>query len=168
MTTNEEDSKNENRDPITGEPGSHPLGTGVGSAGGAAAGAAIGSLGGPIGTAVGGAVGAIVGALAGHAVAEGVDPTAEDAYWEKNHPLKPYYIGDYDYNDYQSAYRMGYEGQGRNSNRSFEDAEPELSREWGEQRAGSRLTWNDAREAVRDGWQRVERKSHPAVDTEQR
>ena len=39
-----------NRDPITGTPGSHPLGTGVGATGGALAGAAIGSLFGPIGT----------------------------------------------------------------------------------------------------------------------
>ena len=31
-----------NRDPITGAPGAHPVGTGVGAAGGGAAGAAIG------------------------------------------------------------------------------------------------------------------------------
>ena len=38
-----------NRDPITGEPGSHPIGTAVGGMGGAAAGAAIGAIGGPLG-----------------------------------------------------------------------------------------------------------------------
>src|SRR5204863_3392131 len=39
-----------NRDPITGEPGSHPVGTAVGGAGGAATGAAVGgALGGPVG-----------------------------------------------------------------------------------------------------------------------
>ena len=32
-----------NPDPVTGEPGSHPIGTGVGAAGGAVTGAAIGS-----------------------------------------------------------------------------------------------------------------------------
>ena len=36
-----------NPDPITGEPGSHPVGTGLGAGGGALAGAAIGSVAGP-------------------------------------------------------------------------------------------------------------------------
>jgi hypothetical protein len=36
--------KDRNEDPITGEPGSHPVGVGVGTAGGAAAGAAVGAV----------------------------------------------------------------------------------------------------------------------------
>ena len=36
-----ERGKDLNEDPITGEPGSHPVGTGLGAAGGAAAGAAL-------------------------------------------------------------------------------------------------------------------------------
>ncbi|MGZ5139155.1 MAG: hypothetical protein ACXWCX_15260, partial [Burkholderiales bacterium] len=73
----------ENRDPITGAPGAHPIGTGLGAAaGGIAAGAAAGTLAaGPIGTAIGAAAGAIAGGLAGKAVAEHFDPTAEEAYW---------------------------------------------------------------------------------------
>ena len=55
-----------NRDPITGEPGSHPIGTAVGGLGGAAAGAAIGAIGGPLGMLIGGAIGAIAGGSAGH------------------------------------------------------------------------------------------------------
>src|SRR6188508_1869721 len=78
-------SRDMNRDPITGEPGSHPVGTGVGAAGGGAAGAAIGSVGGPVGTAVGAVIGAVAGGLAGKGVAEAIDPTAENAYWEKNY-----------------------------------------------------------------------------------
>lgn len=38
-----------NRDPISGAPGSHPVGVGVGGVGGAAAGAMIGAIGGPLG-----------------------------------------------------------------------------------------------------------------------
>ncbi len=65
-----------NLDPITGEPGAHPVGTGVGAvAGGLAAGAAAGTVVGPVGTAVGAAVGAVAGGLAGKGVAEKVDPT---------------------------------------------------------------------------------------------
>jgi uncharacterized protein (TIGR02271 family) len=65
-----------NRDPITGEPRSHPLGTGAGAAlGGAAAGAAAGSVAGPVGTGIGAAAGAIAGGLGGKAVAEHFNPT---------------------------------------------------------------------------------------------
>lgn len=54
-----------NLDPITGEPGSHPIGTGVGAAGGALTGAAIGAVAGPVGAAAGAVVGAIAGATIG-------------------------------------------------------------------------------------------------------
>ena len=65
-----------NRDPLSGELGAHPIGTGVGAAaGGVAAGAAVGSVAGPVGTVVGAAVGAVAGGLAGKGVAEKVDPT---------------------------------------------------------------------------------------------
>src|SRR5688572_30279764 len=71
-----------NRDPITKEPGAHPLGTGAGAASGAAAGAAIGTaVGGPVGTLIGGAAGAVAGGLAGKGAAEAVNPTREDEYW---------------------------------------------------------------------------------------
>src|SRR5688500_9027784 len=73
-----------NPDPITGAPGSHPVGTGIGAAGGAATGAAVGSLGGPIGAMVGGVAGAVVGGLIGKGVGEAVDPS-EDAYWRETH-----------------------------------------------------------------------------------
>src|SRR4051794_36906038 len=80
-----------NRDPLSGEPGAHPVGVGVGAAaGGMAAGAAVGTVAGPLGTAVGAAVGAIVGGLAGKGVAESVDPTAEDAYWRANYASRDY------------------------------------------------------------------------------
>jgi hypothetical protein len=50
---NDQHNLNANRDPLTGAPGSHPVGTGLGAiAGGAAAGAATGTVAGPIGTVV--------------------------------------------------------------------------------------------------------------------
>ncbi len=146
-----------NRDPITGEPGSHPLGTGLGSAGGAAAGATVGAMGGPVGMAIGGVVGAIAGGLAGHEVAEAFDPTAEDAYWSENYLNEPYYKDNHNFSDYGPAYRMGYGSRSRAGKRSFDDAESELAAKWQVERDGSRLEWKDAREAVRAGWHRVER-----------
>lgn len=68
-----------NPDPITGAPGAHPVGVGLGAAaGGLAAGAAAGTLAaGPIGTVVGAAVGALVGGLAGKGAAEAMNPTQD-------------------------------------------------------------------------------------------
>lgn len=80
-----------NSDPLSGAPGSHPVGTGVGAiVGGAAAGAATGTLAGPIGTVIGAAVGAIVGGLTGKGMAEAIDPTSEDAYGHSNSDGRTY------------------------------------------------------------------------------
>ena len=57
------------RDPITGEPGAHPVGVGVGALGAGAAGAVIGAVLGPIGVVIGAAFGAVAGGLAGKEVA---------------------------------------------------------------------------------------------------
>jgi uncharacterized protein (TIGR02271 family) len=67
-----------NPDPITGQPGSHPVGTGVGTAAGAAAGGAAGAaVGGPVGAGIGIVAGGIAGALTGKSTAETVHPTHE-------------------------------------------------------------------------------------------
>src|SRR5688572_14728312 len=102
-----------NPDPITGAPGSHPIGTGVGAAGGGAAGAAIGAaVSGPafpVGAAVGAVVGAIAGGLAGKGAAEAVNPTAEDEYWRTNYASRPYFESSYTYDeDYRPAYEYGW------------------------------------------------------------
>ena len=69
-----------NPDPITGEPGAHPVGVGVGALSAGAAGAAIGSIGGPIGVLIGAAIGAVAGGLAGKEVAATTEtPTVVDA-----------------------------------------------------------------------------------------
>src|SRR5688572_11794958 len=68
-------SDNPNRDPISGEPGSHPVGTGAGALAGGATGAGIGAAAGPVGSAVGAAAGAVAGGLAGKAAGESFNPT---------------------------------------------------------------------------------------------
>lgn len=70
-----------NPDPLTGAPGAHPVGTGLGAGGGGIAGAVAGAtVGGPVGAVIGGVAGAVMGGLTGKGVAEAVNPTAEDAY----------------------------------------------------------------------------------------
>ena len=148
----------ENRDPITGAPGAHPVGTGVGAAaGGIAAGAAVGSVAGPVGTAIGAAAGAIAGGLAGKAVAEKIDPTAEEAYWRENYEREPYYESGMTYDDYGPAYRLGYESRARYAGGRFEDVENDLATDYQARRGRSRLSWDRAKAATRAAWDRIER-----------
>ncbi len=145
-----------NRDPLTGAPGFHPVGTGVGAASGAvAAGAAVGTVAGPIGTLVGAAVGAVAGGLAGKGVAEAIDPTREDAYWRDNYGDRPYVEHGASYDDYGPAYGVGVDAASRHPGRSFDEVEPEMSRQWNERSGNSTLQWDSARPAARDGWNRV-------------
>lgn len=144
-----------NPDPITGAPGSHPVGTGVGAAGAGAAGAAIGAMAGPAGAVVGAVVGAVAGGLAGKATAEAIDPTAEDAYWRDNHSGRPYAKGS-DYATYQPAYRYGWEARDRYPDRSFDEIEPELASNWRTARGQTKLEWEKAKLAARDAWTHVE------------
>ncbi|WP_038163913.1 hypothetical protein [Verrucomicrobium sp. BvORR106] len=146
-----------NEDPITGEPGAHPVGTGVGAAGGAAAGAAIGAAGGPVGVIVGGAIGAVAGGLAGKGVAEAVDPTVEDAYWNENYRNEDYVDVDSTYDDLGPAYRTGYESYRSGQYASYNEAETDLERNWDSVKGKSRLAWEKARHASRAAWDRVER-----------
>lgn len=143
-----------NRDPITGTPGAHPVGTGVGATGGAAAGAAIGAIGGPIGAAVGIVAGAIAGGLAGKSVAEKLDPTVEEAYWKKNFSGEKYGERDAAYATYQPAFRTGYVGRNRYPGRTFEDVERDLQKDYERTSGSSTLSWNKARVAALDAWNR--------------
>jgi hypothetical protein len=142
-------------DPLTQEPGSHPLGTAAGSAAGAAAGAALGSAAGPAGTVVGGTIGAIAGGIAGHKVAENVNPTAEEGYWRETYTSRPYVNREYTFDDYGPAYRYGWEARTRWADRQFDEVEPQLGRDWSDARGESRLEWGDAKVAARDAWDRI-------------
>lgn len=145
------------RDPITGAPGAHPVGTGVGAAGGAAAGAAIGAVVGPVGAAVGLVAGAVGGGLAGKGVAEKMDPTVQDAYWKDNYSKRSYAEKSVSYETYRPAYRTGYEGYTRYPGKKYEEVESDLQRDYEKSRGNSNLSWDKAKHATRDAWQRVEK-----------
>jgi hypothetical protein len=147
-----------NPDPITGEPGAHPVGVAGGAAGGAMAGAAIGAVGGPVGAAIGGAVGAVAGGLAGKGAAEAVNPTEEDAYWRENYKTRPYFKNGADYNQYQPAYKYGWESASRPeyTGRRFEEVENDLGTAWAKVRGKATSEWNDARHATRDAYERAQ------------
>lgn len=153
---NDDHNRDANRDPLTGAPGAHPVGTGLGAVvGGAAAGAATGTVAGPVGTVVGAAVGAVVGGLAGKGVAESIDPTHERAYWSENFSERDYVEKGSSFDDYGPAYGLGVNARGRYPGRDFDDVESEMSSDWASSRGSSSLSWERAKHAARDAWNRV-------------
>lgn len=152
------DARDENPDPITGEPGSHPVGVAAGGSGGAVAGAAVGAaVGGPVGAAVGGIVGAVAGGIVGKSAAEALNPTLEEEYWRENYKTRPYFREGVDYSEYAPAYRYGWETAVRDDyhNRTFEEIEPNLQREWEADRTRYPRPWAEMREAIRDAYNRT-------------
>lgn len=136
----------------------HSIGAGTGAAGGALAGAGVGAaVGGPVGAVVGAIVGGVAGAKAGDELAELVNPTEYTNYWKNNYNTRPYYSDTYSWNDYDPAYKSGYDAYGKNRGKTFESVEGDLERSWDATKGNSRLAWNDAKHAVRDGWHHVER-----------
>lgn len=72
--------------------------------------------------------------------------------------------GGYSYEqDYEPAYRFGWEAHSRYADRQWEEVQAELQREWEQQRDSSKLTWNQAREACQDAWDHYLREA-PASD----
>ena len=150
--------KDLNRDPISGAPGAHPLGTGAGAASGGVAGAAIGmAVGGPVGGVIGAAVGAVAGGLAGKSAAEGVNPTAEEIFWRETYIREPYYVKGKTYEYYAPGFRAGWEGRVRHDNRTFEAAEADLKAQDNLTKSEIDPDWQDVRPAAMSAWDRVDR-----------
>jgi len=147
-----------NRDPITGEPGAHPVGVGTGAAGGAVAGAVIGAaVAGPIGAGVGVVVGAVSGGLAGKSAAETINPTTEHEFWRKEYETRPYFTNGTPYAQYGPAFQYGWVSYKNHKGKTFNDVEPQLGRDWESRRGQSKLSWNHAKDATHDARQRVEK-----------
>ncbi|TWU51252.1 hypothetical protein [Rubripirellula reticaptiva] len=145
-----------NEDPITGETGAHPVGTGVGTAlGAAAAGAVAGAVAGPVGTVAGAVIGGVAGGLAGKAVAESYDPTVETAYWESEHQNRPYYNKSHEYDHYRPAYQSGWEAYDAEANEDWATRETVARERWENEGGAEYMTWDEARPAAMDAYNRI-------------
>ena len=143
---NPTDQSDANLDPISGEAGSHPLGTGVGAAGAGTVGTVIGgAVGGPVGAVVGAVIGSVVGGLAGKDVAEQVNPTFEETNWQETYTSSTYADSDKTYEGYD---RYGQSG------RTYNEVETDLQRDYQSNQTGS-LPWEQAKYAVKDAWDRA-------------
>lgn len=151
------DHADANRDPMTKEEGSHPVGTGLGAAGAGTAGMLVGTgLAGPIGGVVGAALGATVGGALGHYAAEAANPTyvAVEPHLREQFPARPYATG-HRYEDFEDAYVFGIAERTRLGGPWSPEHEDQLRSRWNERppREGfAKMDWDHASPAIRDGW----------------
>ena len=145
-----------NADPITDNPGSHPIETGLGAVvGGAASGVAIGMVAGPVGAAIGAAVGAVAGGYAGKGVGELLDPTTQDNWLREHLDEQQLSPADADLPWYRAAYRFGVQAAYRHAAIGFDQAEPSLKGEWATSGVDTDKTWEEARGTVKAGFERA-------------
>lgn len=95
-----------------------------------------------------------------HASLPVINPTREDAYWQREFSRQPYYRPELSYDDYSPAYRVGYTAPLRREG-SFAALEHVLQEDWKQVKGRSRLSWPEAREATRAAWERVASQRHP-------
>jgi hypothetical protein len=83
-----------------------------------------------------------------------INPTVEDAHWRHAFKAEPYYVPGFGYDEYSPAFRVGYTGPLRRAG-NFGALEGALEEDWRRVKGRSRLTWEQARPAVRAAWDRV-------------
>ena len=144
------------QDPLTERSAVSPEAVGAGALIGGMAATVLGAPAmGPGGAMAGGSMvgGALAGGILGRTTTgEGIDPSVEDAYWRERHSLEAYGAGT-EYEDFEPAYRAGYEGYARYGGKRFDDVEADIARDYSSHRAG--LPWDKARPAARAAWSRV-------------
>lgn len=127
---------------------SRKLGTGVGAVTGAAVGAVIGGF-----------VGRMAGKKASHAIEDRLDARREHEYWSNTYRSRPYTNENRSYEQYAPAYQFGWEScatcVSNGGSARFERYEGELARDWESGRGDDDLSWQEARPAVRDAWNRT-------------
>jgi hypothetical protein len=78
----------------------------------------------------------------------------EDAHWLAAHAQESYFRDGLDYEDYAPAYCVGYIGYAQYGG-VFEEAEKSLCSNWMCIKGDSRLTLDEAMQAIRAAWQRM-------------
>ncbi len=140
-----------NRDPITGEPGFHPIGTLAGGASGAMTGAAIGTIGGPVGVILGAAAGGLVGGLAGDVLAELLNPSDLDEYWRAEFE-RGRGISTRSYDEVKNEVYFGTQERLRYGKYAppWKEVEPELAKLWRASPLWTGEEWEQVRATVSD------------------
>jgi hypothetical protein len=77
----------------------------------------------------------------------GVDPEKEAAYWREQHAKQPY-AKNYSYQEFEHAYRTGYDTFFRYPGKTFDEVEDSVAADYEEAKPGSALPWDTVRPAA--------------------
>jgi hypothetical protein len=83
-----------------------------------------------------------------------VEPFPDSGYWNQQFSREPYFLEGDSYDDFDPAYRLGYNARRQHPETGFDTLEAQLQREWDTSKGPSRLDWNRARHAALRAWER--------------
>ncbi len=84
----------------------------------------------------------------------GVYPEKEAAYWRERHSKQPY-AKNYSYEEFEHAYRTGYDTFFHYPGKSFDEVEESVATEYEQAKPTSALPWDIARPAVNAVWEKM-------------
>ncbi|HYC44951.1 MAG TPA: hypothetical protein VED01_05645 [Burkholderiales bacterium] len=90
--------------------------------------------------------------------------TAEGTYWRGQFEREPYFQKDMTWEDYEPAYRFGYDWHAKHHGRKWEDMESDMASNWDKFKAKSRLKWEHAKHATRAAWDRMTTRDKPHAE----
>ena len=88
----------------------------------------------------------------------------DDAFWAQALAQQPFYVAGLEFEDYAPAFRLGHSRW--RDDTLIDDVLARLGEDWDEVKGKSRLTWFEARDAVRAAWERRSRMHQPIPDAE--
>ena len=83
-----------------------------------------------------------------------IDPEKEAAYWREQH-LKQPYAQNYSYEQFEHAYRTGYNSFLKYPGRKFDEVEDSIASDYEEAKPGTALPWDTVRPAANSVWERM-------------
>jgi hypothetical protein len=85
---------------------------------------------------------------------EWIYPENEAAYWREQHSKQPY-ARNSSYEQFEHAYKTGYNSFLKNPDKNFDEVEGSVAEEYENGKPGSALPWDTVRPAVNSVWERM-------------
>jgi hypothetical protein len=83
-----------------------------------------------------------------------IDPQREAAYWRQQHPKQPY-AKHGSYEQFEHAYKTGYNSFFQNPGKNFDDLKEDLALGYEQAKPGAALPWDTVLPAVSAAWDRL-------------
>lgn len=85
-----------------------------------------------------------------------IDEVREQEYWKNQYDKEGYYEAGETYDQYDPAFRTGYQGRQRYPDKTYDEAEGELKKDYERTSGETRLGWDKAKHAIKAAWHRIE------------